>query len=557
MAINMKNEPIVIVGAGPAGLTMALMLARFGTRSTIIERREKRSDHPRAHYVNTRTMELLRQWGVEEEVLAGAFPSEFMPLPLMEMMGGPSMEMRHSISPSIVTSVAQDVVEIALEKKLLSYGLTDIHWGVGVTGLTNGPDGVELALITSKGEVQTIKTRWCVACDGANSTIRKQLNVEMIGHPNLDSILNIYFFGPIGGVDDVPSLGTQSVDSQVPGAFICMDGYERHTFQYMMDDNEKAEDFDFASAERLIRRASGMAPTSKVDVKAISAWTMTAHVADSMTIGSVFLVGDAAHAFPPSGGFGMNSGIADSHNLAWKLQAILDGKGGAGLPLSYQAERQPVAFLNTAQSFRNSKTMNLRGVPKPFSISEGTLELIDERATKSVISVAALAEEGDVREMLEMVEHVAALGQELGYAYDQSTVIIPDGSPTIQNTVASYTQNAAPGARAPHLWLLKGDTKIAIMDLFDRDLVLLTTTNGNAWRDAAVGLSMQWPLKSVSVGDRLDYESESVNFQDLYGIGSDGAVLVRPDGHVSFRSQGKVSDPQAVLEQAIKTSLGY
>jgi putative polyketide hydroxylase len=553
----MKNDPIVIVGAGPAGLTMALMLARFGTRSTIIERREKRSDHPRAHYVNTRTMELLRQWGVEDEVLAGAFPPEFMPLPLMEMMGGPSMEMRHSISPSIVTSVAQDVVEIALENKLLSYGLTDIHWGVGVSGLTNSAEGVELALTTSNGEAQTLTARWCVACDGANSTIRKQLGIEMIGHPNLDSILNIYFFGPIGGVDDVPSLGTQSIDSQVPGAFICMDGYERHTFQYMMGDTEKAEDFDFESAEKLIRRASGMPATSKVVVKAISAWTMTAHVADSMTIGSVFLVGDAAHAFPPSGGFGMNSGIADSHNLAWKLQAMLDGKGGAGLPASYEAERQPVAFLNTAQSFRNSKTMNLRGVPKPFSLSEGTLELIDKRATKSVISVAAMAEEGDAREMLEMVEHVAALGQELGYAYDVSSVIIPDGSPAIQNTVASYTQNAAPGARAPHLWLIKANARTPIMDLFDRDLVLLTSTNGDAWRQAAKELAINWPLSAAGIGPGLDYEAEGVDFLELYGIGADGAVLVRPDGHVSFRSHGNVSDPRAVLEQALKTSLGY
>jgi 2-polyprenyl-6-methoxyphenol hydroxylase-like FAD-dependent oxidoreductase len=547
----MQEAPLIIVGAGPVGLSLALLMARFGTPTIILERRQSRSDHPRAHYVNTRTMELFRQWDCDAELIAGQFPQEFMPMPLLEMMGGTPMTDRIKFSPALVTSVAQDIVEEGIERKLKSYGLCDLKWGWTVSKVVDLGDGVEITATSTTGEVSTFKSRWCVAADGSSSAVRQSLGINMIGDPELDRILNIYFFGQIISDDDMPGLGLGSKDRDVPGAFINMDGKQRHCFHYLMSDGEKAEDFGIGECDALIRRAAKIPPEIPLDIRAIKPWTMTALVAEKMQVGNIFLAGDAAHAFPPSGGFGLNSGVCDAHNLAWKFQAILDTKGGHELLASYQSERQPVAFLNTAQSFRNSLTMNLRGVPKPFNVTQDVLDDIEARATKSVRSIAGTLE-GDEREAMELIEHGGALGQELGYAYDQSSVIVYDGVARPDTVIGTYIPNACPGARAPHFWVNGSSGRQSILEFFDRDMVLLISTNGNAWRSAAAGQT----IKCFSIGEGQDLVPEGTDFPELYGISSEGAVLVRPDGHVAFRSEQGVADAAATLASALKIGLG-
>jgi putative polyketide hydroxylase len=547
----MQETPLIIVGAGPVGLSLALLMARFGTPTIILERRQSRSDHPRAHYVNTRTMELFRQWDCDAELIAGQFPQEFMPMPLLEMMGGTPMTDRIKFSPALVTSVAQDIVEEGIERKLKSYGLCDLKWGWTVSKVADLGDGVEVTATSTTGEAATFKSRWCVAADGSSSAVRQSLGVNMIGDPELDRILNIYFFGQIISDDDMPGLGLGSKDRDVPGAFINMDGKQRHCFHYLMSDGEKAEDFGIAECDALIRRAAKIPADRPLDIRAIKPWTMTALVAEQMQVGNIFLAGDAAHAFPPSGGFGLNSGVCDAHNLAWKFQAILDKKGGQELLDAYQSERQPVAFLNTAQSFRNSLTMNLRGVPRPFNVTQDVLDDIEARATKSVRSIAGTLE-GDEREAMELIEHGGALGQELGYAYDQSSVIVYDGAARPDTVIGTYIPNACPGARAPHFWVNGPNGRQSILECFDREMVLLVSTNGDAWRSAAAGLA----IKCFSIGEVQDLVPEGTDFPELYGISADGAVLVRPDGHVAFRSAQGAAEAAATLASALKVSLG-
>lgn len=552
----MPDVPVLIVGAGPAGLTSALLLARHGVDSLILERRNERSDHPRAHYINTRTMELFKQWGVQDDVVAGAFPQEFMFFPILEMMGGPSMDRRLEISPAITVSAAQDIVEDAIEKQMLAAGRSSVRWNTSVINVTDHGDHVAVVTEDRDGQRQTITARFCIAADGANSAIRRALGVSMIGDPNVDSILNIYFFGKITPDGDMPSVGSASVDQEVPGAFICMDGKERYCFHYCLGEGETSDDFTLDQCAVMIRRAAGLAPDAVIDVKAKSPWTMTAHVAERMRVGNIFLVGDAAHAFPPSGGFGLNSGVADAHNLAWKLHAELSGQAGPKLLESYEAERQPVAFLNTAQSFRNAKSMNLRGEAKPFNASQQTIDEIERRSRPTgVHSIAEQLEDENEREMMEVLEHGAALGQEMGYAYT-SAVIVPDGKERPSTSISNYVPSASPGCRAPHLWIANG-SKRPIMWEFESDFVLLTSTDGGAWRDAAAQLGERFSVRSIGIGSGLDAEAVDASFESLYDIASDGAVLVRPDGHVAFRSHGSVADPASTLEQALRTALGW
>ncbi|WP_298168343.1 FAD-dependent monooxygenase [Novosphingobium sp.] len=550
------DVPVVIVGAGPAGLTSAMLLARLGVDSLILERRNERSDHPRAHYINTRTMELFKQWGVQDDVVAGAFPEEFMFFPILEMMGGPSMERRLEISPAITVSAAQDIVEDAIEKQMVAAGRSSIRWNTNVAEVTDHGDYVTITTENNDGTKETVTARFCIAGDGSNSAIRRSLGVSMIGDPNVDSILNVYFFGKLTPDGDIPSVGSASVDPEVPGAFICMDGKERYCFHYCFGEGETADDFTLEQCADMIRRAAGLQPDAPIDVRAKSPWTMTAHVAERMRVGNVFLVGDAAHAFPPSGGFGLNSGVADAHNLAWKLAAHLQGRAGPKLLDSYEPERQPVAFLNTAQSFRNAKSMNLRGEVKPFNASQQTIDEIERRSLPTgVRSIAEELEDENEREMMEVLEHGAALGQEMGYAYT-SEVIVPDGQVRPTTSISNYVPSASPGCRAPHLWVANG-TKRPIMWEFEGDFVLLTSTGGEAWKAAAADLQAKYGVRSLGVGNGLDVTPVDAAFEEIYGIASDGAVLVRPDGHVAFRSQGGSADAAAVLEQALRTALGW
>ncbi|MGL5819542.1 MAG: FAD-dependent monooxygenase [Phycicoccus sp.] len=544
---------VVIVGAGPAGLSLALCLARHDVRSVVVERRSGENEHPRAHYINTRTMELLRQWGIADRVLADAYPADRMPFGMLEMLGGTTAEERRLMSPMTVASCAQDRVEAALLGRVADYPAAELRWDTTVVDFTDHGDQVVVSAQGPGGQVE-LTGRWLVGADGSASAVRRQLGIEMIGDPDLGSLVNAYFIGRLqpDGVD--APLAMASPNPDVPGAFIGMDGDRRWCFHHPYDpDVESVADFDAERCEKLIRSAVGLEDDVPIEIRSIRPWTMTALVADRMQQGSVFLVGDAAHAFPPTGGFGMNSGIQDAHNLAWKLASVLSGAAGSSLPDSYEPERQPVAFLNTAQSLRNSGQVAGR------TRESSQAELIESRATTSVRSVAALAETEDEREALEMIEHAGAIGQDLGYAYDRSPVIVTDGVERPDIQIGRYVPNACPGARAPHVELRVDDgSTISVLDLFEAGFTLLTFSEPRQWADVATSAGTELGVTVRRVGPGLDLEpaEPGVDVERLYGVRPTGAVLVRPDGFVAWRAVEAPDQPAVVLRSALDTALG-
>ena len=258
---------------------------------------------------------------------------------------------------------------------------------------------------------------------------------------------------------------------------------------------------------------------------------MSAAVADRWRVGPVFLAGDAAHVLPPTGGFGMNTGVQDAKNLVWKLAAVLKGQAGESLLDTYDAERRPLAIMTTEASLENSLSMG---------------RTVRQDGAK-----------------LARPEFLSEQGLIFGASYE-SRAVIPDGSPppAIADPVTQYVPSARPGSRAPHVWLDRaGDQRgerVSTIDLFGGRFVLLAGPQGGAWAEAAAHLAAprRPELIAHAIGGAGELADPDGKWQESYGIASDGAVLVRPDGYVGWRSRTGTDDPVGALAGALDRILG-
>jgi putative polyketide hydroxylase len=283
-------------------------------------------------------------------------------------------------------------------------------------------------------------------------------------------------------------------------------------------------DFTPEFCAALIRKGVGV-PDLAVSVLGVSPWEASAIVADRYRVGDVFLAGDAAHEMPPTGGFGLNTGVQDVHNLAWKIAAVLRGKADESLLDSYHAERQPLGQIITQNSLANAMSMG-------------------RHARQSNV--------------LPRREFLNEQGLIFGACYE-SMAVVPDGTPpfVVDDPVTEYVPSARPGSRAPHVWLRRGDEQISTIDLFGPRFVLLAGPDGDAWRRAAQGIDPSWPpLLVFTVGKDGDLGDPDGNWHEAYGVDTDGAVLVRPDGHVAWRSRSGDSNPLEVLRTVLDCLFG-
>jgi 2-polyprenyl-6-methoxyphenol hydroxylase-like FAD-dependent oxidoreductase len=541
---------VVIVGGGPTGLTAAYLLSRYGIRSTIVERRSTPSAHPRAHMINIRSMELFDAWGIADYVKGRAYPQERLPLDMLAGIGGVTAQERKLFSSSELQSCAQDRVEEGLFELVQSRSEVSTLWAHAVTGVDDRGDHVVVTASGPDGSVN-VTGRWVIGCDGSSSTVRNLVGVSMLGDPYLGSLINVWFDGSIMPEGELPPLVSASRNREIKAAFISMDGLERWTFNYFYDPEvESLADFPPERCAELIRKSWKAPDDAPIAVRSIGEWTMTVLVAERFRVGNVFLAGDAAHAFPPTGGFGMNSGVQDAHNLAWKLAECAAGRGSEVLLDSYEAERRPVACFNAIQSLQNadrSDNTNKSDSPDASAISAA--------ASTAVRSASLTEEDEDEREQIEILEHGAAIGMDIGFAYDQSSIIVSDGSTRPDTLVHKYFVNACPGSRAPHLWLKHAGQERSMLTVLEGSFSLVTGADGEPWAQAAKELGHDG-VQVVMVGAGCEYEADADLFESTYGIAADGVVLVRPDGHVAFRAASMTTTPDADLAAAFATATG-
>jgi 2-polyprenyl-6-methoxyphenol hydroxylase-like FAD-dependent oxidoreductase len=517
-----ESVPVLVVGASMVGLSSALMLGLHGVDALCVERHSGTAVHPRAAHFHLRTLEIFRAAGIEEAVrevserqydsdggisavesLAGRELAKYIP----NLNAGVEL-----VSPSRRLFLTQDALEPILRNRALELG-AEIRYETELVGFEDRADGV-LARIRDleQGTERRVHARYMVACDGWRSPVRGNLGIGMVGHGLISDSVTIYFRADCADLKRDRTEGVLYVFNDALSGFFRLDRDWRSGFLVvntagdtsLPEATNVSDGITEERATELLHSAIGI-PEQPVEIIDIAAWKAIADVAERFQSGHVLIAGDAAHTVPPNGGFGGNTGVQDAYNLAWKLAAVLDGTAGPGLVATYDAERQPIGRLTIEQAYTRYVLRTA-----PYLGTDHIQPLVDD------------------------------LSLEIGHRYRSAAVLEEpaagdDGLPYVDPRSSS----GLPGTRAPHVWLERDGRRLSALDLFGGRFVLLAGPEADAWCDAAAWAKSiaAAPLEVHRVGSSGTLGDPDGGLPDAYGLASDGAVIVRPDGYVGWRAR--------------------
>jgi putative polyketide hydroxylase len=533
-----ETTSVLIVGGGLAGLSTALFLSWHGVRPLLVERHPDLLIHPRARGFTQRTVELFRQVGLELAIRAASYAggddfrwvavraetlaSEHQPVEEAEE----GEEMR-TLSPAPFGAIDQDKLEVILRGKAEELG-ADIRFSSELVSFEQDHRGITAVLKDRRtGTEQSVRADYVVAADGWDSPIRAQLGIGLDGPGP--------FFHVVTALVDAdlrPALRGRRVNIAYlqqprPGTILMAhdEAGQRWVFGtgFSPQYGESLADFPEERVIDLVREAAGL-PGIAVSLRSqipgtdfkVLGFAIGAQVAQQYREGRVFLIGDAAHIVPPTGGLGANTGIQDAHNLAWKLAAVIKGEAGPTLLDTYHHERRPVGLLTMEQALARWGSRVGEGA------GEETVPLMD---------YAAVA---------------------FGYRYQSAAVL---GAPADARPALPIPElTGQPGTRAPHIWLARDGQQLSTIDLYGRGYVLLTGSEGAAWVDAVRSLN-HTRVEAYRIGGDGDFAEAEGRWAEAYGVTDSGAVLVRPDGFVAWQSAGVAGDPERELSAALSALL--
>ena len=525
---------VLIAGAGPVGLSLAIELGTRGVSCLAVERNDRVGRSPRAKTTNVRTREHLRRWGIADALRqASPIPPDYPPnVVFATRMDGPCLarfenafngsRVRNDLYSEEAQWVPQYTLEEVLRAKATSLPGVEVAFNAELRGLRQDGGGVTAQVADrASGAVRTVRSAYLVGADGTRSFVREAIGATMAGEAMAARNYSIIFRAPALAARQRHGQAIMywMVNADVPAMLgpMDMDGL------WFFMATKLPGDIDPAGVDpgELVRRGTGLADLA-VEVVRTDPWVAQSMVADAYSSGRAFLAGDACHLHPPFGGFGMNMGIGDAVDLGWKLAGTLQGWGGPGLLASYQPERRPVHLRTIRESVANYATLGNQlvrpGIEDPGPAGD---------AARREVGALVLATKN---------REFSTLGLVLGARYEGSPILVPDGSSAPPEDCVHYVPSACPGCLAPHLWLADGSS---LYDHFGPGYTLLATqgaagTEAAASEAAASGL----PLKVLAPGDgRLE-----ALYQARF-------ALVRPDQHVAWRGD-ELPDAKQLLDRA-------
>ena len=529
--------PVLIVGSSLVGMSTAMLLGHHGIPALAVEHHRGTAIHPRAAQITQRSMEILRTVGIEQ-IVRETSDQQFVQdgaIMAVETLAGKELgyfianlnEGVRDVSPCERVFISQSLLEPLLRTRAEALG-AELRFATDLVSFEQHPDHVH-AIIRHRdsGDTHHVHARYMVAADGAHSRVREALGVGTAGRGVFSRSVTIYFRADVSGLLRGRNLSVIYVNHPQLRGFFRIEKPFTSGFLAVNAIGDPANPItDVATgltderALEWVRLALG-SDDVPITIDNVMPWNAEANWAERYREGRVFIVGDAAHAMPPNGGFGGNTGIQDAHNLAWKLSMVLRNEAGPDLLNTYDAERRPVGTFTTEQAYSRYVTRTA-----PYLGTDG---------------MQPVAPDLDV---------------ELGYRYD-SPAIAHDGDPgpLHENPRDSH---ARPGTRAPHAWVMRDGRRLSTLDLFDRKrFVFFCGPKSQSWMQAirSVREAGQMPPDDVDVYGLGEpgFEDPAGSVAETYRLTSD-VLLIRPDGFVAWRSRTPSGSPSAVagaVSQAI------
>ena len=538
----MDKYSVIIVGAGSVGLSLAAELGWRGINCIIIEQSSNLNSHPRANAVANRTMEYYRRWGIDKDITNAGIPPDhpadyywvsslhgvelhkisLPPFKKIKEVNNPGgyVKEEHTWSPYLKTITGQNEVEKVVLEYINKLPSVEIKFNSRLVDFCQDLEGVTCKIENIKtGKIYNIQSQYLVACDGGKSIVREKLNIGLSGRADMAKFVSIYFKAP--DFMNCHKFGTANIyfplHKDYAGFLLNWDGGTTFTYHLMLKEGEIWSDVDAKNAiESVLGRST--------DIEIISAqpWTAHALVADKYVSNRIILAGDAAHLFTPTGGFGMNTGVSDAIDIAWKVQAMLEGWGGKNLIQSYFHERHSIGVRNTKEAADCFDQL--------YSVMQYG-DILDEESEEG----NALRKKLSIN-LKEQDKLIASSGTLLGYRYNNSPIIISDGSEETLDNPRKYIPTARPGHRAPHLWLEEG---VSIYDKFGKNFTLLVFVKNDPKIDNFLkeAKKIDFPVKLLELED-----------EDSRNLYKSKYVLVRPDLMIAWRSNSMPLKPLDVLD---------
>ena len=555
---------VVICGGGPVGLSMAYLLGRAGLKVALYEKRPTTTTLPKGQYLHASTGEFFRQWGVWDLLNDAGWDTEksngqgFY----VTVANGPIAEIRATFgshedykkkwerySPVYPRKVPASDYEAAIRRNAAQWPNAALYFNTRVVDI-EAADSVHLTVQNTETGVQKdVSTRYVVACDGAHSFVRSRLGKGQDHGPTFGNQILVEFRAELDATLGKDGFFHSFVIHPRYAGWFGSKHPDTGSWRYSFRHDEDNLPTEAAIIER-VRGALGM-PHLPIEILDIFRFDYSTGLLRQWREGNVLFAGDAAHWHSPWGGFGMNSGIQDANNLAWKLALVLKGIASEALLDTYQVERESKARITVKSATYNS--LHYQAIAEAVRVGEGAF-----------FAQGRISPEAKIFLGQRVVPHgensVLHTGYQLGTVYRSGAIKVTAEAAPVSD-LAAYTETTIPGVRAPHAWLLDGaGQRLSTIDLWGRGFVLIGHRSGNYWRGVVedVSSSLGIDIIYVNVDEGGEYRPYDTKFASVYGKSNGAPILVRPDGFVAARliTQTEI-DGRIELRSVMRQILGW